>query len=75
MASPARRSKLPAPRTASSLKRRNALGRCGATPRPPGESFGGVLRYRPAFTRLVVGHYIIDLACSEAKLAGQLDGS
>jgi very-short-patch-repair endonuclease len=32
-------------------------------------------RYRPAFTRLVVGHYIIDLACREAKLAVELDGS
>ena len=33
-------------------------------------------RYRPAFTRqLVAGHYIIDLACREAKLAIELDGS
>ncbi len=33
-------------------------------------------RYRPAFTRqLVVGNYIIDLACREAKLAVELDGS
>jgi very-short-patch-repair endonuclease len=33
-------------------------------------------RYRPAFTRqLVVGNYIIDLACREAKLAIELDGS
>ncbi|WP_312846571.1 endonuclease domain-containing protein [Sphingopyxis sp. PET50] len=33
-------------------------------------------RYRPAFTRqLVVGNYIVDLACREAKLAVELDGS
>lgn len=33
-------------------------------------------RYRPAFTRqLVVDSYIIDLACREAKLAIELDGS
>ncbi|PAL20274.1 hypothetical protein CD928_17890 [Sphingopyxis sp. GW247-27LB] len=33
-------------------------------------------RYRPAFTRqLVVGTYIVDLACREAKLAVELDGS
>lgn len=33
-------------------------------------------RYRPPFTRqLVVGHYIVDLACREAKLAIELDGS
>ena len=33
-------------------------------------------RYRPAFTRqLVVGPYIVDLACREAKLAIELDGS
>ena len=33
-------------------------------------------RYRPAFTRqLVVGNYIIDLACRDAKLAIELDGS
>lgn len=33
-------------------------------------------RYRPAFTRqLVVGNYIVDLACREAKLAIELDGS
>lgn len=32
--------------------------------------------YRPAFTRqLVVGNYIIDLACSEAKLGIEFDGS
>jgi very-short-patch-repair endonuclease len=32
--------------------------------------------YRPAFTRqLVVGSYIVDLACREAKLAIELDGS
>ncbi|MBJ7441459.1 MAG: endonuclease domain-containing protein, partial [Sphingopyxis sp.] len=33
-------------------------------------------RYRPPFTRqLVVGHYIVDIACREAKLAIELDGS
>ncbi|MGB3846778.1 DUF559 domain-containing protein [Sphingopyxis sp. YF1] len=33
-------------------------------------------RYRPAFTRqLVVGTYIIDLACREARLAIEFDGS
>ncbi len=32
--------------------------------------------YRPRFTRqLVVGPYIVDLACREAKLAVELDGS
>jgi very-short-patch-repair endonuclease len=32
--------------------------------------------YRPRFTRqLVIGNYIIDLACREAKLAIELDGS
>jgi very-short-patch-repair endonuclease len=32
--------------------------------------------YRPRFTRqLVVGPYIVDLACREAKLAIELDGS
>jgi very-short-patch-repair endonuclease len=32
-------------------------------------------RYRPAFTRqLVVGPFIIDLACREAKLAVEVDG-
>jgi len=32
--------------------------------------------YRPAFTRqLVVGTYIIDLACREARLAIEFDGS
>ena len=32
--------------------------------------------YRPRFTRqLVVGHYIVDIACREAKLAIELDGS
>lgn len=32
-------------------------------------------RYRPAFTRqLVVGSFIVDLACREAKLAVELDG-
>lgn len=32
--------------------------------------------YRPRFTRqLVVGPYIIDIACREAKLAIELDGS
>ncbi len=32
-------------------------------------------RYRPAFTRqLVVGRFIIDLACREAKLAVEVDG-
>jgi len=32
--------------------------------------------YRPAFTRqLVIGNYIIDLACREAKLAIEFDGS
>ena len=32
--------------------------------------------YRPRFTRqLVVGNYIVDLACREAKLAVELDGS
>ncbi|NIJ38448.1 very-short-patch-repair endonuclease [Sphingopyxis panaciterrae] len=32
--------------------------------------------YRPAFTRqLVVGSYIVDLACREAKLAIEFDGS
>lgn len=32
--------------------------------------------YRPAFTRqLVVGSYIIDIACREAKLALEFDGS
>ena len=33
-------------------------------------------RYRPRFTRqLVIGSYIVDLACREAKLAIELDGS
>ena len=33
-------------------------------------------RYRPAFTRqLVVGNYIVDLACREVRLAIELDGS
>ena len=33
-------------------------------------------RYRPRFTRqLVVGSYIIDLACREVKLAVEVDGS
>jgi len=33
-------------------------------------------RYRPRFTRqLVVGPYIIDLACRQARLAIELDGS
>ncbi|WP_309660823.1 DUF559 domain-containing protein [Sphingomonas sp.] len=33
-------------------------------------------QYRPRFTRqLVVGPYIVDLACREAKLAVELDGS
>ena len=33
-------------------------------------------RYRPRFTRqLVVGPFIIDLACREAKLAVEVDGS
>lgn len=33
-------------------------------------------RYRPRFTRqLVVGNYIVDLACREARLAIELDGS
>ncbi len=33
-------------------------------------------RYRPAFTRqLVVGPYILDLACRAAKLAIEVDGS
>ena len=32
--------------------------------------------YRPRFTRqLVVGPYIVDIACREAKLAVELDGS
>lgn len=32
--------------------------------------------YRPHFTRqLVVGHYILDIACRPAKLAIELDGS
>ncbi|MBU0825674.1 MAG: DUF559 domain-containing protein [Alphaproteobacteria bacterium] len=32
--------------------------------------------YRPSFTRqLVVGSYIVDLACREAKLAIEFDGS
>lgn len=32
--------------------------------------------YRPRFTRqLVVGNYILDLACREAKLAVEFDGS
>ena len=32
--------------------------------------------YRPRFTRqLVVGSYIVDIACREAKLAIELDGS
>ena len=32
--------------------------------------------YRPRFTRqLVIGPYIVDLACREAKLAIELDGS
>ena len=32
-------------------------------------------RYRPAFTRqLVLGPFIIDLACREAKLAVEVDG-
>ena len=33
-------------------------------------------QYRPRFTRqLVIGPYIIDLACRQAKLAVELDGS
>jgi len=33
-------------------------------------------QYRPRFTRqLVIGPYIVDLACREAKLAIELDGS
>ncbi|HMO75832.1 MAG TPA: DUF559 domain-containing protein [Sphingopyxis sp.] len=33
-------------------------------------------RYRPPFTRqLVVGRYIVDLACRQAKLAVEFDGS
>jgi very-short-patch-repair endonuclease len=33
-------------------------------------------QYRPRFTRqLVVGPYIVDLACRQAKLAIELDGS
>ncbi len=33
-------------------------------------------QYRPRFTRqLVVGRYIVDLACREAKLAVELDGA
>jgi very-short-patch-repair endonuclease len=33
-------------------------------------------RYRPRFTRqLVVGPYIVDLACREARLVVELDGS
>ena len=33
-------------------------------------------RYRPRFTRqLVVGNYIVDLACRKAKLAIEFDGS
>jgi very-short-patch-repair endonuclease len=33
-------------------------------------------RYRPRFTRqLIVGSYIVDLACREARLAIELDGS
>jgi len=32
--------------------------------------------YRPRFTRqLVVGHYIVDIACRSAKLAIEIDGS
>ncbi|WP_404374145.1 endonuclease domain-containing protein [Sphingomonas sp. MMS24-J45] len=32
--------------------------------------------YRPRFTRqLVIGNYIVDLACREAKLAVEFDGS
>ncbi len=35
-----------------------------------------VSRHRPRFTRqLVVGRYILDLACREAKLAVEFDGS
>lgn len=35
-----------------------------------------IRHHRPRFTRqLVVGHYILDFACREAKLAVELDGS
>lgn len=35
-----------------------------------------VSRYRPAFTRqLVVGPFIVDLACRQARLAVEIDGS
>nr|WP_317893830.1 DUF559 domain-containing protein [uncultured Sphingomonas sp.] len=35
-----------------------------------------IARYRPAFTRqLVIAPFIIDLACREARLAVELDGS
>ena len=35
-----------------------------------------ISRYRPRFTRqLVVGPYIVDLACRSAKLAVEFDGS
>ncbi|PAL22648.1 endonuclease domain-containing protein [Sphingopyxis sp. GW247-27LB] len=38
--------------------------------------WGLISRYRPKFTRqLVVGPYIVDFACREAKLAIELDGS
>lgn len=43
----------------------------------PERTIWRLIRYhRPRFTRqVVVGHYILDFACREAKLAVEIDGS